>query len=294
MYHGWSQVAYDKELRAEITPAAVGRRPLVLIRQSDRIRAFDAACPHRGAHLGHGGTLQGDTIVCPFHGRRVVLGCGGAGRYRVREYPTLAVGGCVFTLLSERHEHGFTEYLAQLARTHHLMPGFTLSIRVAPEYVIENIFDTDHFSAVHGLLRRPQLEQHPSEHGELVVHGEFEAPADDGGSTRTRFHARVFSPTLAASELGEEGNAPVVITAATPTPDGHSTVRVSIALPPQQDGRPASLVSALTLLRDSETAFEQDREIWENLCQGAPSDLDESDRLVLAYHEFCQRLRETG
>ncbi|MGJ3627865.1 Rieske 2Fe-2S domain-containing protein [Sphingomonas sp. MMS24-JH45] len=28
---------------------------------------MDAICPHMGAHLGHGGTIEGDTIKCPFH-----------------------------------------------------------------------------------------------------------------------------------------------------------------------------------------------------------------------------------
>jgi nitrite reductase/ring-hydroxylating ferredoxin subunit len=29
---------------------------------------FDAYCEHLGAHLGYGGTVTGDDIVCPFHG----------------------------------------------------------------------------------------------------------------------------------------------------------------------------------------------------------------------------------
>jgi 3-ketosteroid 9alpha-monooxygenase subunit A len=295
LYKGWSQVAYAKQLTGDLTPVFVGGQALVLVRQDGQVRAFDAACPHRGANLGHGGELVGEAIVCPFHGRRIALGCNGSSRYHVREYRALTVSGCVFVLLSEQYEHGFTEYLTGLSRTHHVMPGFTLSIKVAPEYVIENIFDAEHFSTVHGLRRRPDLVQRPSTHGEMVVEGDFETPNDDDtASVFTRFHARVFSPTLAASELGDEGEHSVVITAATPTPEGHSVVRVSIALPPKPDGSPASLTSALALLRDSETAFEQDRPIWENLCHGTPHHLDASDSLVIAYHDFCRRLGEAA
>jgi len=32
------------------------------------IRVYDAYCPHQGAHLGYGGTLEDDCIHCPFHG----------------------------------------------------------------------------------------------------------------------------------------------------------------------------------------------------------------------------------
>jgi phenylpropionate dioxygenase-like ring-hydroxylating dioxygenase large terminal subunit len=30
-------------------------------------RVFEAHCPHQGAHLGHGGVLKDDCVVCPFH-----------------------------------------------------------------------------------------------------------------------------------------------------------------------------------------------------------------------------------
>ena len=32
------------------------------------LRVFDAFCPHQGAHLGHGGSLDDDCLRCPFHG----------------------------------------------------------------------------------------------------------------------------------------------------------------------------------------------------------------------------------
>ncbi len=32
------------------------------------IRVYDAYCPHQGAHLGYGATLENDCIRCPFHG----------------------------------------------------------------------------------------------------------------------------------------------------------------------------------------------------------------------------------
>lgn len=303
LYHGWSQIAFSKQLKQHITPVHIGKHPLIAVRrEGESVRVFDAACPHRGAHLGHGGTFDANTIICPFHGRRVALGCTGSSRYEIREYPVVEASGCVFARTSERYDHGFADYVQELARTHYLMPGFTLPIDVAPECVIENIFDTDHFHAVHGLSRPPKLAQRTGDHGELIIEGIFETPAgnqwqeeQDGGATaHTRFYARVFSPTLAAAELGEPGQAQVVITAATATPEGTSDVRVSVAMPPTPRGTAPTLTSTLALLRDSETAFEQDRPIWENLCAGAPSNLDSSDHLIVAYHEFCDRMRDRG
>lgn len=34
---------------------------------SGKVHAVDAFCPHLGANLGVGGTVEGDSIVCPFH-----------------------------------------------------------------------------------------------------------------------------------------------------------------------------------------------------------------------------------
>lgn len=33
-----------------------------------KVHIFDAYCPHLGAHLGMGGKIKNDRVVCPFHG----------------------------------------------------------------------------------------------------------------------------------------------------------------------------------------------------------------------------------
>lgn len=61
---------------ADLLPGAV--RPVrrfgqewVLARSATgRPMLLDAWCPHLGAHLGHGGRVEGETVVCPFHGFR--------------------------------------------------------------------------------------------------------------------------------------------------------------------------------------------------------------------------------
>jgi nitrite reductase/ring-hydroxylating ferredoxin subunit/uncharacterized membrane protein len=41
--------------------------PVLLLRQGDRIRAIGATCPHFGGPLDEG-TIEGDTVTCPWHG----------------------------------------------------------------------------------------------------------------------------------------------------------------------------------------------------------------------------------
>ena len=67
---GWFVVALSNELSvAEVKPLHYFDRDLVLFRtQSGQAKVLDAICPHLGAHLGHGGTVKGESIACPFHG----------------------------------------------------------------------------------------------------------------------------------------------------------------------------------------------------------------------------------
>ena len=68
--NGWFLVA----LSSDVAPGTVHRRhyfgqELVIYRTQSGIPVMmDAYCPHLGAHLGHGGVVEGEAIVCPFHG----------------------------------------------------------------------------------------------------------------------------------------------------------------------------------------------------------------------------------
>ena len=67
---GWFQVAWSAELAVgEVKPIHYFDRDMVLYRTSDgRAHVLDAYCEHLGAHLGYGGKVKDDVIVCPFHG----------------------------------------------------------------------------------------------------------------------------------------------------------------------------------------------------------------------------------
>jgi 3-ketosteroid 9alpha-monooxygenase subunit A len=295
MHRGWHQVAFERELAGELVATEIGELRLLLVRTQNGVEAFEAACPHRGAHLAHGGRLDRGAIICPFHGRRIGLGEGSGCTYKVRGYPTLAVGGLIFVLLEERHDHGFGTLLAELDRTHFFVPGFSLTARIAPALVIENGFDRGHFRTVHGLEERPDLRLQPGANGELTVEGMFlsstanrwQHDAAGADSTATRFFARVFSPNLCVTQLGEGKGEYMVLSAATPDGAGGCTIRVSLLVPANNGATPqASAVRSL--LRDSKLAYEQDLAIWEHLVPGAPSSFAPDDDLVIEFHRFCR------
>lgn len=66
---GWYGVAYSADLQpGEVKPLRYFGQEMVLFRSEDGGAAvLDAYCPHLGAHLGHGGHVNGDRVVCPFH-----------------------------------------------------------------------------------------------------------------------------------------------------------------------------------------------------------------------------------
>ena len=67
---GWFCVGYPEDFpNGEPKAIYYFDRHLVAWRdEGGELHVQDAFCPHLGAHLGHGGTVDGCELVCPFHG----------------------------------------------------------------------------------------------------------------------------------------------------------------------------------------------------------------------------------
>ena len=67
---GWYYVGRSERYpKGEVKTRRLFGRELVMYRtEGGRFAAADPYCPHLGAHLGHGGTVRGESIRCPFHG----------------------------------------------------------------------------------------------------------------------------------------------------------------------------------------------------------------------------------
>ncbi len=283
---GWHLLALGTELTAPVTPLWAGSRALVAVRGADTLRIFDGACPHRGAHLGHGGRLTdaGGALICPFHGRRIGLGAG-TGPMRVTEHEVLDATDAVFVRLvgaGPSHDHGFAVVLKEILATHEITGAVVGRVRTAPEIVIENAFDFDHFSPVHMISRLATPKVAMGDHGELTITTAFrtKTPAWEPGEgfMTTRFFARAYSPGLVVTQLGPN----IVFTGATAAPGGGCVARIAVAVP---RNTPQSTVAAL--VEGARHAFEQDLVIWDNLVPGAPDNLDARDAPVRAFRAFC-------
>jgi hypothetical protein len=227
-------------------------------------------------------------VLCPFHGKRIGLGSG--ARLSVREHETVQLGDAVFVRLSDEpdHDRGFRKAAVELAGRR-IAAALTTTVRANASLIIENAFDAEHFPAVHEVPQVNGMDARQGPDGELVIEGEFVSRtptwentkgAAPVGEFRNRFLARAFSPGLVITELGPPGHGHIVITGANPTAEG-CTARVAVST---REGDEAALGA---LIAGSRRAFDQDRDIWENLDPTVTPRLDPRDAPVVAFQTFC-------
>lgn len=86
--NGWFAACFSHELkRGAVLIRPLMEREIVLYRtQSGLVRVIEPYCPHMGAHLGHGGRVEGENLVCPFH--RLKFGPEGGCVHTGRAGPT--------------------------------------------------------------------------------------------------------------------------------------------------------------------------------------------------------------
>lgn len=308
-YGGWYQIAFERELKNDLTTIPVGDRRLLCVRGKDgAVEVFDAICPHRGADLGVGGKIIGDHVArCPYHGHKVALGggCDSGVPYRVRKYRSITVAGLVFAMVGDFEDGKLPEMLEHLRTTHKIFSGFEKTIKVAPEMVIENAFDWAHFTPVHDVLKvtygTPEVidgvftATTTLRVGPSLWQGTAEGGHEDDGSTwvEVPLLARAYSPNLTITQvaIGGGDHPHFVIASAVPQMDGTSCVRLSIAMPLNPDGSEPTSELADIILQFESMGLEQDRPVWENLALDMTPQYTSEDANVLAYRTFCERYR---
>jgi len=293
LHGGWYLLALTEELTGEVSPVDLGDRALMTVRDGARIRVFDACCPHRGAHLGYGGTLTAGraagAVVCPFHGKRIGLGLG-TGRLCVAEHASILAGNALFVRLGTDPDgdRGFEQAIKEIIAEKEITTALVQPLSIAPEYVIENAFDVSHFTAVHKVSRVTGFRLRGDGPGWIAVEGDFltKPPpweAQDSAGFRSRFYARAVSPSVVLTELGPPETSHTVITAANPVGGqaGGCVARVAIGV------RPAARAALPELVSGARRAFDQDIVVWNHLNPAAPTRFDSADVPTLAFRQFC-------
>lgn len=162
---GWYAIAESDELY----PGALrvvrlfGGERILFRTESGRTGLVDAYCAHLGAHMGHGGKVRGETVVCPFHGWRYE----GSGRCVAIDYakriPRLAQVGAWQTaeqggLIHAAYPGGVPD--AELPRwpglddpDFRVIGGRSFPLRTHTQELAEGTVDVAHFPYLHDSAR---------------------------------------------------------------------------------------------------------------------------------------------
>jgi 3-ketosteroid 9alpha-monooxygenase subunit A len=236
---GWFVVGFSEELElGQVRPARYFDRDLVVWRTSSgEPRVFDAFCPHLGAHLGHGGKVEGDSIRCPFHawefdGSGKCAGIPYAKRVPpkagVRSWPTLERNGAVMVWhdpqggppedyvpsVEEFGAEGWTPWVHRTAQ-----------IKTHPREVVENVADIAHFGPIHG---NEVLSFEAKFEGATATQSTHTTGYDKKGRlTKQHTVATYYGPAIQFSKMDGEFNT-VIINAHTPIDENNLELRMGL------------------------------------------------------------------
>jgi nitrite reductase/ring-hydroxylating ferredoxin subunit len=174
---GWFAVAASSELATgQVVPCSFMDEELVLFRARDgQAHVLDAYCPHLGAHLGHCGSVEGDTIRCNFHGFcfdgagdcvKIAYGTRPPPKARLRPWPVVERNGFILVYHDARgavHEAPAWEIPELEAEGWSEPVVHRFQLRGHPQETSENSVDIGHFSSVHGyrsveILKAPSVD----------------------------------------------------------------------------------------------------------------------------------------
>lgn len=245
----------------------VGREAVVFRTHSGAVAAMDAHCPHMGAHMGHGGTVEGESLRCPFHGFRFDL----TGECVATPYGTLPSPKCIVPSWPVHEANGFifayyhprgdapTWTIPDLDRDGHT-PLATRSwmLNSHPQEISENSADIGHFAEVHGYQGFETVEPMEADGPHLHARYAFVRPAtlfrSKGGSMRIEIDVDLYGLGYSVVHTRLDRYGMMTRQFVLPTPHGDSTLELRIGLTACAAERTSSLHPLLMLLPRSITS----------------------------------------
>ncbi len=296
---GWFQVAYSAELAADgVMPLKYFGRDLVLFRDAEgRATVLDAFCPHMGAHLGHGGKVEGGCIKCPFHAWKF----DGAGdcvevpyakkippKAKVASWRAVEKNGLIMVWhhaagspptwevpdLPEYGDPEWTDY-----------ETLSWKIRTANQEMAENSVDSAHFLYLHGTQEMPTSKAEVHGH---VLHsfsttlmgtprgqtpGSVDVHAYGFGFTTTRFKGIVET---------------LLVSSATTIDEDYVELRFAFSVKKMVDKDVTSTVGK-AFMREVKRQLEQDIPIWENKIYVNPPLLVDGDGPIGVFRKWARQ-----
>lgn len=299
--NGWFVACFSHEVaRGAVVTKPLMDQDIVLYRtRSGVARAIEPYCPHMGAHLGHGGRVEGDDLVCPFHGLAfapeggcVRTGDGGpVPRMALTARHMRERNGVIFVWVHheglapswEPPTHDVSGW-SPPAYVHHKEGGYVQSSG-------ENSVDGVHFAAVHK-FHRPELSAQIV-NNELVVDMSTRLMGRPVFLHLTNYDASSLYGHFTVPSLGVEAG---VQGYATPEAPFRWSLRMVTALKVERFGRlPSVFRSALYMLIApmariwADRVSNQDSPIWNHRGYQARPKVIASDRAFVLYQRWVSQ-----
>lgn len=288
---GWFQVAWSGELPAGgVKPLRCFGQDLVLYRgASGAVHVLDGHCPHRGAHLGYGGCVDGEALICPNHGRCWSPDDQAMIRtWPVREWTELiyiwhdSTGGPP-TWEPPRFD------AAHDAAFYPAYPHGTAERQVTfpAHYLVENMADLPHIKYVHRWIDIPVFERWIEDGPclDTVIKGTIPTPR---GTEEMTLENAAWGMGLVIARM--EGVRPTVeLISLTPADFGHCDIRVSWWVQRGETAEPDGLAKAIYRNQTHEVLDPTgaDRLIWDNLrYEARPPLAREEAKYITSYRKW--------
>jgi 3-ketosteroid 9alpha-monooxygenase subunit A len=301
---GWFVVAFSDELKAgDVVPLRYFDHHQVLFRtESGQARVLDAFCPHLGAHLGHGGRVSGEAVVCPFHawsfdGAGVCVDVPYASkipkRARVEPWEVRERNGMIFVWHDQAGASPSWEIPEIQGHDTEEWSGWTwglIEVKRHPREIVENVVDVAHFTRVHGT--------HVSEmHNEFDAHMATQVNTGTaypvgGGKDHYTLRATYHGPAWQLTEMEGYLNSRL-INAHTPLDEQTLHLRFAVSLK-ARDGKPAQQSFADGYVENLRVGFLQDIEIWENMRYRDQPNLCDGDGPIIKLRRWYSQFYESG
>ena len=283
--NGWFIVASADEL----APGTIvdrhyfGRDVVVFRTDSGQPHVTDAYCAHLGAHLAVGGTVRGESVVCPFHGwcydgesGRCVDIPYGPGRIptqaRIRSFPTVERNRMIWAWFHLEGRPPFYEVpdVPELDDPAWSDPHtIDFVIATSCQEMAENNHDPAHFQFVHGTPDVPE--------DEVVIDGVRKRVTSMGGA----FVRESFGLGLGVLRLQDYVT---FLSSTTPVDEENVHVRWTFVAPAEH-GPDAATEAAVQF----SGGLSQDVPIWENKRYLERPVLLKEERGILDHRRWCRQ-----
>lgn len=302
---GWFQVAYPEDVPVKASKAlfAFDRHLVAWRDEEEQLHVQDAFCPHLGAHLGHGGTVEGCRIQCPFHGWEfdgdgtnveIPYSTRTNKRARIRSYPVAEVNGKSLVWFHPDPEVAPLWEVPALPELDASLEGEDWFGPIRTEHTVlahaqelgENAVDSAHFRYVHNVAEVPEITAYVTEGpvAEMKSLQKFPTPR---GVVEGRIESIGYGPGVSIVRFGGIIDT-LAVSSTTPIDAGSCITRFDFYTRSIGDAETNSNV-AKAFVKEVDRQFMEDMPVWEHKAHITRPALADTDGPFMTFRKWYQQ-----